>query len=76
MFKTIRIFVLLIILATVTQQIFLDKADLDWKDNFYVAVYPVNADGSDEVASYIKTLTRDEFSRWQPILLEKAPAII
>lgn len=61
MFKTIRIFVLLIILATVVQQIFLDKADLNWKDNFYVAVYPVNADGSGEVASYIKTLTRDDF---------------
>lgn len=61
MFKTIRIFVLLIILATLVQQIFLDKADLDWKDNFYVAVYPINADGSDEVASYIKTLTRDDF---------------
>ncbi len=61
MFKTIRIFVLLIVLATVVQQTFLDKADLDWKDNFYVAVYPVNADGSSEVASYIKTFTRDDF---------------
>lgn len=61
MFKKIRIFILLIVLATVVQQTFLDKADLLWKDNFYVAVYPVNADGSDEVASYIKTLTRDDF---------------
>lgn len=61
MFKKIRIFVLLIVLTTVVQQTFLDKADLDWKDNFYVAVYPVNADGSDEVASYIKTLMRDDF---------------
>jgi hypothetical protein len=61
MFKVIRIFILLIILGTVIQQTFLDKADLDWKDNFYVAVYPVNADGSSEVASYIKTLTRDDF---------------
>ena len=61
MWKKIRIFILLIILATVTQQTFLDKADLDWKDNFYVAVYPVNADASSEVASYIKTLKRDDF---------------
>lgn len=61
MFKKIRIFVLLIVFATVVQQTFLDKADLSWKDNFYVAVYPVNADGSAEVASYIKTLTRDDF---------------
>lgn len=61
MFKTIRVFVLLIILATVVQQTFIEKADLFWKDNFYVAVYPVNADGSSEVADYIKTLSRDDF---------------
>ena len=61
MFKVVRIFILLVILATVIQQVFLDKADLDWKDNFYVAVYPVNADASAEVGAYIKTLTRDDF---------------
>ncbi len=61
MFKKIRIFILLIVLATVVQQTFLDKADLSWKDNFYVVVYPVNADSSDEVTRYIKTLTRDDF---------------
>ena len=54
MFKTIRVFVLLIILATVVQQTFLDKADLDWKDNFYVAVYPVNADGSSVLQTTLK----------------------
>jgi hypothetical protein len=61
MFKKIRVIILLLILATIIQQTFLDKADLDWKDNFYVAVYPVNADGSAEVSAYIKTLTRDDF---------------
>ena len=61
MWKKFRIFVLLIILATVIQQSFLDKADLEWKHDLYVAVYPVNADGSGEVAVYIKTLTRDDF---------------
>jgi hypothetical protein len=61
MFKAVRIFILLLILGTVVQQTFLDKADLDWKDNFYVAVYPVNADASVEVGAYIKTLTRDDF---------------
>ena len=61
MFKAIRIFLLLVILATVIQQTLLEKADLNWKNNFYVAVYPVNADDSSEVASYIKTLTRTDF---------------
>lgn len=49
------------VFATVVQQTFLDKADLDWEDNFYVAVYPINADASAEVSAYIKTLTRDDF---------------
>ena len=61
MFKKIRVFVLLIIFATVVQKTFLDKADLSWKDNFYVAVYPINADGSIEVGAYINTLMRDDF---------------
>ena len=61
MFKKIRVFVLLIIFATVVQNFFLDKADLSWKDNFYVAVYPINADGSIEVGTYINTLMRDDF---------------
>lgn len=61
MWKKIRIFILLVILAGVIQQTFLDKADLDWKDNFYVAVYPVNADASVEAGAYIKTLKREDF---------------
>lgn len=66
MWKKIRIFILLLVLGTVLQQTFLDKADLDWKDNFYVAVYPVNADAdnaeaSAEVNAYLKTLRRDDF---------------
>ncbi|MEE9331322.1 MAG: hypothetical protein V3U89_03725, partial [Methylophilaceae bacterium] len=63
---------MLIILATVTQQIFLDKADLDWTDNFYVALYPVNADGSDQVAQYIKTLTKDDFVAIETYFAEEA----
>ncbi len=55
MWKSLRIFILLIILGTAIQQIFLDRADLDWKDNFYVAVYPINADASIESASNIGT---------------------
>jgi hypothetical protein len=61
MFKVIRVFILLNILGTVIQQTFLDKADLDWKDNFYVVVYPVNADASSEVGAYIKALKREDF---------------
>lgn len=61
MWRNLRIIILLLILATVVQQTWLDKADLAWKHNLYVAVYPVNADGSANVSAYLRTLTRDDF---------------
>lgn len=61
MWKRLRIFILLVILATVVQQSMQEDAALDWQDNFYVALYPVNADSSAEVSAYIKTLTPDNF---------------
>ena len=72
MWKIIRIFVLLVVLGTVVQQTFLDKADLSWKHNFYVALYPVNADGSAEVGEYIKTLKRDDFEAMETYFAEEA----
>ena len=61
MWKKIRIVILLLILATVIQNTWLDKADLAWKNNFYVAVYPVNVDNSAKVSEYLRTLTREDF---------------
>jgi hypothetical protein len=61
MWKIIRIIILLLILATVVQNTWLDKADLAWKNNFYVAVYPVNVDNSAKVSDYLRTLTREDF---------------
>lgn len=61
MWRKLRIVILLLILATVVQQVWLDKVDLDWKRNFYVAVYPVNVDGSANVNNYLRTLTAEDF---------------
>jgi hypothetical protein len=61
MWRKFRIIILLLILATVVQEVWLDKADLAWKHNLYVAVYPVNADASEEVGAYLRTLSRDDF---------------
>ncbi|WP_047541064.1 hypothetical protein [Methylotenera versatilis] len=77
MWKSLRIFILLIILGTVVQQTFLDKADLDWKDNFYVAVYPINVDAGNpeaatEVNAYINTLTRNDFEPVAAYFAEEA----
>ncbi len=72
MWRFIRIAVLLFILATVAQQTFLDKADLAWKDNFYVALYPINADGSETAARYIRTLTKEDFVAIEDFFSEEA----
>lgn len=61
MWKKIRIFILLLILATVVQQSLQEDADLDWKKNFYVAIYPINADDSVKVSAYIKTLRQEDY---------------
>lgn len=72
MWRNLRILILLLILATVVQQTWLDKADMAWKDNLYVAVYPVNADGNPKVSAYLRTLTRDDFEPVADYLAEEA----
>ena len=59
--QKIRVIILLLILATVVQQTWLEKTSLAWKDNFYVAVYPVNVHKSPKVSDYLRTLTREDF---------------
>nr|WP_294841183.1 hypothetical protein [uncultured Methylotenera sp.] len=72
MWRKFRIIILLLILATVLQQLWLDKADLAWKHNLYVAVYPINADGSEEVSAYLRTLRRDDFEPMAEYFAEEA----
>jgi hypothetical protein len=72
MWKLLRISILLLILGIVIQQMFLDEADLNWQDNFYVALYPVNADGSERVARYIETLTQQDFEPIEGFFAEEA----
>lgn len=62
MWRKIRIAVLLIVLATVAESAWLRTRDLRWNDNFYVAVYPINADGSANSAAYINTLSPEQFA--------------
>ncbi|HSI43102.1 MAG TPA: hypothetical protein VK949_02060 [Methylotenera sp.] len=74
MWRKLRIIILLLILATVVQQTWLEQADRSWKHNFYVAVYPVNADGSAKVSAYLQTLTRSDFEPLaEYFALEAAP---
>lgn len=72
MWRKLRIAILLLILATVLQQTWFEKSEMEWKDNFYVAVYPVNADGSAKVSEYLRTLTRDDFEPIAEYFMEEA----
>ncbi len=72
MWRKLRVVILLLILATVVQQVWLDKVDLAWKRNFYVAVYPVNADSSAKVGAYLRTLTADDFEPVAEYFAEEA----
>lgn len=72
MWRYLRIFILLLILATAVQQVWLDKADLKWRHNLYVAVYPVNADDSASVSAYLRTLTADDFEPVAEYFAEEA----
>src|SRR5690606_17012398 len=62
MWKKIRIIILLLILAMVIIRSWQDQADLNWKNSFYVAVYPVNAAQSPQVEQYIQTLQPQDFA--------------
>lgn len=61
MWKMTRIIILLFLLAKAVQITLLEQSNLEWKKGYYVAVYPVNADGSQEVGTYINTLTPTHF---------------
>ncbi|MDO4700074.1 MAG: hypothetical protein Q4A69_05270 [Moraxella sp.] len=60
MLKTLRIVILLGVLLVVAVNAYQDHHH-DWTQPVYVALYPVNVDGSPEVASYIHTLSDKDF---------------
>lgn len=72
MWKKIRIFILLMVLATVVQQSYQEHADLAWKKNFYVAIYPINAYNSDKVSAYIKSLKQEDIEPVAEYFAEEA----
>jgi len=61
MWRKVRISILVLILLTVAQRAWLEARILDWRDNLYVAVYPINADGSSAAAAYISHLSSGQF---------------
>ncbi|PKO51617.1 MAG: hypothetical protein CVU26_08165 [Betaproteobacteria bacterium HGW-Betaproteobacteria-2] len=72
MWRKLRILILLFILATVAHRAWLETHDLEWKDSLYVAVYPVNADGSEAASSHIPRLDSDQLQEITDYLAEEA----
>ena len=62
MFKALRIFILLFILAAVATSAWRAKTDsVSWKYTLMVNVYPINGDGSIASENYIRGLTVEEY---------------
>ncbi len=63
MFKAIRIAILLFILFFVAVGTWLSQSrSTDWNDTLWLKVYPINADGSGTVDSYIDGLDIEDFA--------------
>ena len=63
--RSIRIALLLLLLATVAQQAWLARSRATtWNDPLRVSLYPLNGDGSEAAARYIRSLDKETF---QPI---------
>ena len=63
MFRAIRIAILLVILLVVSLSTLLTQArSTDWNNSLWVKVYPINADGSEQAARYIRNLDIEDFA--------------
>ncbi|MDT8388808.1 MAG: hypothetical protein RQ736_15000 [Thiogranum sp.] len=68
-FKTVRVTILLVVLFFVGMNSWLTQLrTTDWDDTLWVAVYPINGDGSAATQSYIDRLSRDSFESVETFL--------
>lgn len=62
MWRNIRILALLLVLAAVALEQWLERVHTQsWRETLWVGIYPLNADGARATQSYIETLTRADF---------------
>ena len=75
MFKTIRITILLVILALVGANTVLTQLrSTNWNSPLFVAIHPINGDGSDKTERYINRLKGDDFAPLEAFFAEQAIA--
>lgn len=73
MWKILRISALLVVLAVVGVQTWLDRATTtDWDDTLWVGIFPVVADGSAVSENYVRNLTRAEFGSIEAFFASEA----
>ncbi len=72
-FRAMRISVLLMILVFVALGAWLaKKRSTDWNDTLWVAMYPINGDGSAVTENYINALTDDDFAAVETFMTREA----
>ena len=72
-FKTIRITVLILVLAYVGFDTFWSNARAtDWKRSLRVVIYPINADGSEAADTYISQLDESQFDAINQLLEQES----
>lgn len=73
MFKKIRILLLLCVLLFVALSAYTMDSDLrDWDKTKWVAIYPINGDGSQAARDYIKNLDNSDFEKMERFLNREA----
>ena len=73
MFKQLRIlFLLLVLLFVAVSTVYSKYSTTDWDETLYVAIYPVNADGSEAAARQIASLRIEQFSDIEQYLAREA----
>jgi hypothetical protein len=73
MFKVIRVFILLLILAGVAIGAWRDKTlSVEWKSTLPVTIFLINADGSSAVADYLRSLTVADFKPIEIFMRDEA----
>jgi hypothetical protein len=72
-FRRIRVVVLLLVLLFVALNTYFDRVySTDWDIPLRVAVFPINADGSDVAQRYVDSLERDHFTAIESFFTEQS----
>lgn len=72
MWRQLRITILLLLLVTVAVQAWRDQQVLKWRYGLNIVLYPINADGSASVKTYLQSLRVDEFAELESYFSKQA----